>query len=95
MFLAYGYTVYTQGIWEQEHDRLQRLQQQERQQEVMSENLKQQLSTAAEQLDSGLVVPKDPAKRMLVMPSEQQRPAKQLPPSPITAPITVQPPSGY
>ena len=92
--IGYGYTVYTQDIWKQQHGQLKRLQVQERQQGVMTENLKQQLAIAAEQPQNELLAPNP--RQILFVPSEPSRPIKQLP-APSSAKISPKssPPSGY
>ena len=89
--IVYGYTVYTQDLWKDQHGQLKRLQAQERQQGVMDENLKNQLATSAELPESGLVAP-DP-KKIVFIPSAASRPTK---PVPVAAPSPVaQAPLGY
>jgi uncharacterized protein HemX len=92
--LGYGYTVYTQGVWKQQHRQLKQLQTQERQQGVMNENLKHQLAIAAEQPKNNLQPP-DP-KQIVFIPSAPLRPSKPLP-TPSSASISPQssPPAGY
>ncbi len=89
--LGYSYTVYTQDVWKQQHGQLKRLQSQERQQVVMTENLKHQLATTAERPDSQLVAPNP--QQLLFVTSATPRPTKPLPIDRST--ITAQPPSGY
>jgi hypothetical protein len=91
--LGYGYTVYTQSVWKQQHRQLKQLQTQERQQGMMAENLKHQLAIAAEQPKNNLQPP-DP-KQIVFIPSAPLRPSKPLPtPSATTLPKS-SPPSGY
>jgi hypothetical protein len=92
--VVYGYTVYTQDLWKQQHGQLTRLQIQERQQGAMNENLKHQMAVAAEQPLNGLENP-DPQK-MIFITGAPQRPTK-LPPaasSPKPVPES-KPPLGY
>jgi hypothetical protein len=56
--IVYGYTMHTQTTWRTQQDRLRRWQNQERQQGVMNEKLKQDLAKTAEAKGSGLVAPK-------------------------------------
>jgi hypothetical protein len=92
--IGYGYTVYTQDVWKQQHGQLKRLQVQERQQGAITESLKHQLAIAAEQPQNELIQP-DP-KQMLFVPSAPLRPLKPLPASSSTkTSSTSQPPSGY
>jgi hypothetical protein len=72
--IVYGYTVYTQDLWKQQHGQLTRLQNQERQQGVMNENLKHKLAIDAEQPLNGLENP-DPQKIIFIT-GAPQRPAK-------------------
>ena len=83
--IVYGYTVYTQDAWRNQHGQLRRLQIQERQQGVMNENLKQQMAQAAEQPESGLVAPSP--DRIVVIPSAPQRPTKSGSTPPSAKPI--------
>jgi hypothetical protein len=92
--IVYGYTVYTQDAWRNQHGQLRRLQVQERQQGVMNENLKQQMAQAAEQPESGLVAPSP--DRIITIPIAPQRPAKS--PATVSTPKPIQKsqlPSGY
>lgn len=92
--IGYGYTVYTQDVWKQQHGQLRRLQVQERQQGVMNENLKQQMAKSAEDPQSELVPP-DPTQ-ILFVPSAPPRLTKPLPaPASAQTSPTSQPPSGY
>jgi hypothetical protein len=75
--IGYGYTVYTQDLWKNQHGQLRRLQLQERQQAVMNENLKQEAAKKAEDPSSGLLAPNP--ERIVFIPSAPQRPAKSLP----------------
>ena len=77
--IGYGYTVYTQDIWKRQHQQLRHLQDQERQQGVMMENLNHQYAIAAEHPQNKLLPP-DP-KKIVVVPSAPLRPAKPLPPA--------------
>jgi hypothetical protein len=90
--IGYGFTVYTQDTWKHQHGQLKRLQVQERQQSVMTENLKHQLAATAEEPNSKLVPPAP--KQILFLPSAPARPARLLPSAP-TAPTPQQPPVGY
>jgi hypothetical protein len=74
--IVYGYTVYTQDLWKNQHGQLQRLQTQERQQGVMDENLKHQLAEAAEKPNSPLVPPT--SKQLVFIPTAPQRPTKTV-----------------
>ena len=56
--IVYGYTMHTQTTWRTQQDQLRRWQNQEHQQGVMNENLKQELAKRAEAKGSGLVAPK-------------------------------------
>jgi hypothetical protein len=56
--IVYAYTMHTQTTWRTQQDQLRRWQNQERQQGVMNENLKQDLAKKAEAKGSGLVAPK-------------------------------------
>ncbi len=91
--IVYGYTVYTQSLWRNQHGQLQRLQLQESQQGIMNERLKQDMAQAAEQPTSGLIAPNP--DRLVFIPSAPQRPTKPLPavPSPRTPPSQL--PLGY
>jgi hypothetical protein len=87
--IVYGYTMHTHTTWRSQQDRLRRWQNQERQQAVMNENLKQQSAQAAEDKNSGLVSPKP--ERMIFIHSEPLRQLKPLPnstPSPQPTPIS-------
>jgi hypothetical protein len=72
--IAYGYTAYIQDRWKEQHGRLKRLREQERQQVIINESLKHELADAAEQPNSGLVNP-DPS-RIIFVPAAPPRPAK-------------------
>jgi hypothetical protein len=72
--IVYTYTVYTQNLWKQQHGQLTRLQNQERQQGVMNENLKHQMAVAAEHPLNGLENP-DPQKIIFIT-GAPQRPIK-------------------
>ena len=93
--VVYGYTMHTQTTWRTQQEQLRRWQNQERQQGVMNENLKQELAKIAESKGSGLV---DPKPQMAVFvhsaPSRQPKPlpAKTPAPNPMPASKT---PSGY
>ncbi len=89
--IGYGYTVYTQDVWKQQHRQLKQFQTQERQQGVMNEHLKHQLAIAAEQPNNKLLPP-DP-KQIVFVPSAPLRPAKPLPTP--SATVGTPPPSGY
>jgi uncharacterized protein HemX len=88
--IGYGYTVYTQDVWKQQHRQLKQLQTQERQQGVMTENLNHQQALAAEHPKNNLLPP-DP-KKIVFVPSAPLRPNKPLP---ATNQMTSVPPSGY
>jgi hypothetical protein len=81
--VVYGYTARTQDTWKVQHQQLKRFQAQEHQQAVMTENLKQQMATTAEDVNSGLVAPTP--DRLVFIPSAPQRPTKALatPPPPL------------
>jgi hypothetical protein len=81
--IVYGYTMHTHTTWRSQQDRLRRWQNQERQQAVMNENLKQQLAQTAEHKDSGLVAPK-PAQMIFIhsAPPRQPKPLPNSTPSP-------------
>jgi hypothetical protein len=92
--IGYGYTVYTQDVWKQQHRQLKQLQNQERQQGVMTENLNHQLAIAAEQPKNNLLPP-DP-KQIVFITSAPLRPSKPLPtPASATTAPKSSPPSGY
>jgi hypothetical protein len=94
--IAYVCTVYTQSAWKTQHGQLKRLQKHERQQGVMTENLKNQMAIVAEQPDSGLVSPSP--DRVIIVPKAPQRPAKSLALAPAPAPAPTYPstlPLGY
>lgn len=92
--VVYGYTVYTQDLWKQQHGQLTRLQIQERQQGAMNENLKHQMAVAAEQPLNGLENP-DPQK-MIFITGAPQRPTKLPPAASSPKPVTEsKPPLGY
>jgi hypothetical protein len=91
--LGYGYTVYTQSVWKQQHRQLKQLQTQERQQGMMTENLKHQLAIAAEQPTNNLQSP-DP-KQIVFIPSAPLRPTRPLPTTTATTSPKASPPSGY
>jgi hypothetical protein len=92
--IVYGYTVYTQDLWKQQHGQLTRLQTKELQQGVMNENLKHQMAVAAEQPLNGLENP-DPQKIIFIT-GAPQRPTK-LPPtaSSLKPAPESRPPLGY
>ncbi len=75
--LVYAYTARTQDLWKTQHKQLKQFQNQEQQQALMNEHLKQQLAETAENKDSGLVAP-TPA-RIVFIPSAPPRPTKSLP----------------
>jgi hypothetical protein len=79
--IVYGYTMHNHTTWRSQQDRLRRWQNQERQQAVMNENLKQQSAQKAEHKDSGLVAPK-PAQMVFI----HSAPPRQLKPLPNTIP---------
>lgn len=93
--IVYGYTMHTQTTWRTQQDRLRRWQNQESQQGVMNENLKQELAKTAEAKGSNLV---DPKPQMVVFvhgaPLRQPKslPAKAQAPKPMPASKI---PSGY
>jgi hypothetical protein len=92
--IGYGYTVYTQDVWKQQHGQLKRLQVQERQQGAITESIKHQLAIAADRPQNELIPP-DP-KQMLFVPSAPLRPLKPVPAtSSAKTSSTSQPPSGY
>jgi hypothetical protein len=87
--IVYGYTMQNQTTWRSQQDRLKRWQNQERQQAVMNENLKQQMAQTAEQKESGLVAPKP--DRMIFIHSAPLRQPKLVPntsPSPQPTPAS-------
>lgn len=93
--IVYGYTMHTQTTWRTQQDRLRRWQNQEHQQGVMNENLKQELAKTAEAKGSSLVDPKPqmsvfihsaPSRQLKPLPAKAQAP-KSIPASKI--------PSGY
>jgi hypothetical protein len=93
--IVYGYTMHNHTTWRSQQDRLRRWQNQERQQAVMNENLKQQLAQAAEVKNSGLVSPKP--EQIIFIHSAPLRQSKPLPnstPSPQATP-TSKLPLGY
>jgi hypothetical protein len=93
--IVYGYTMHTQTTWRTQQDQLRRWQNQERQQGVMNENLKQASAKTAATKGSGLV---DPKPEMVVFvhgaPPRQPKslPAKAQTPKPLPASKI---PSGY
>lgn len=90
--VVYGYTIQTQGTWRSQHGQLKRLQHQERQQSIITENIKQGLAKTAAEPKSGLVEPNP--EQMVFIPSAPQRPIKPLPTqSPQTMPAAT--PTGY
>ena len=56
--IVYGYTMHTETTWRTQQEQLRRWENQERQQGIMTENLKQDLAKTAEAKESGLVDPK-------------------------------------
>jgi cell division protein FtsL len=72
--IAYGYTAYIQDQWKEQHGKLKRLREQERQQVVINESLKYQLAEAAEKPTSGLVNPEP--SRLVFLPAAPPRPFK-------------------
>lgn len=92
--IVYGYTVYTQDQWKNQHGQLNRLRAKEQQQIVMNENLKYQQAEAAEQNKSGFVAP-TPDRMVFITPAPA-RPLKQRPQTPTTNPNPeLQTPQGY
>jgi cell division protein FtsL len=92
--IVYGYTVYTQDQWKNQHGQLNRLRAREQQQVVMNENLKYQMAETAEHPSSGLVAP-TPDRMVFVAPAPA-RPLKQRPQTPIANPNPeLQTPQGY
>ncbi len=92
--IVYAYTVHTQNLWKQQHGQLTRLQNQERQQGVMNENLKQQMAVAAEQPLNGLENP-DPQKIIFIT-GAPQRPIKSPSANSSSQPASEsKPPLGY
>lgn len=92
--IVYGYTMHTQTTWRTQQDQLRRWQNQERQQGVMNEKLKQELAKKAESKDSGLVAP-TPQMSVFVR-GAAPRPPKPLPQTiqaPKSTPLKI--PSGY
>jgi hypothetical protein len=75
--IVYGYTMHTQTTWRTQQEQLRRWQNQERQQGVMNEKLKQDLAKRAEAKESGLVAPK-PQMAVFVS-GASPRPPKPLP----------------
>jgi hypothetical protein len=93
--VVYGYTMHTQTTWRTQQEQLRRWQNQERQQGVMNENLKQELAKIAESKGSGLV---DPKPQMAVFvysaPSRQPKPLPAQVQAPKSLPAS-KTPSGY
>ncbi|MBJ7898826.1 MAG: hypothetical protein GC158_02645 [Cyanobacteria bacterium RI_101] len=81
----YGWTVYIPQRWTQEYEKLERLQQAERQLTANTQALKSQLALQAERPDSGLVkvAPQQniflPAAAVSAAPSAKQVPQAPLP----------------
>jgi hypothetical protein len=75
--ISYGFTVYTQDQWKRQHGQLKRLQNQEIEQAVMNQSLKQQMSKAAESPQNGLIDPTP--DRIVFIPSASPRPLKTAP----------------
>lgn len=91
---VYGYTVYTQHQWKNQHGQLNRLRAKEQQQTVMNENLKHQQAEAAERANSGFVAP-TPDRMVFITPAPA-RPLKQRPQTPAENPNPeAQTPQGY
>ncbi|MCY7367479.1 MAG: hypothetical protein LH474_04930 [Chamaesiphon sp.] len=92
--IVYGYTMHTQTTWRTQQDQLRRSQNQERQQGVMNEKLKQDLAKRAEAEGSGLVAP-EPQMAVFVQ-SAAPRPPKLPTMAQAPKPIPVSKiPSGY
>jgi cell division protein FtsL len=92
--IVYGYTVYTQDQWKNQHGQLNRLRAREQQQVVMNENLKYQMAETAEHSNSGLVSP-TPDRMVFIAPAPA-RPFKQRPQTPVANPNPELPtPQGY
>jgi cell division protein FtsL len=92
--IVYGYTVYTQAQWKNQHGQLNRLRAREQQQVVMNENLKYQMAETAEQSNSSLVPP-TPDRMVFVSPAPA-RPLKQRSHPPAANPNPqLQTPQGY
>ena len=93
--IVYGYTMHTQTTWRTQQDQLRRSQNQERQQGVMNEKLKQDLAKRAEAKESGLVAPK-PEMAVFIHGAALRQP--KLLPTTAQAPNPIPPskiPSGY
>jgi hypothetical protein len=82
--LIYGNTARTQDLWKSQHQKLQRLQAQESQQALMTENLKQQLVETTQKPASGFV---DPSSTQIVFIPTPQRPTKAPAPAQSPAPV--------
>jgi hypothetical protein len=93
--IVYGYTMHTQTSWRTQQEQLRRWQNQERQQGVMNEKLKQDLAKKAESKGSGLVAPK-PQMSVFVH-GASPRPPKPLPTTAQSLKLTPvsKVPSGY
>jgi hypothetical protein len=92
--IVYGYTVYTQDQWKNQHGQLNRLRAKEQQQVVMTENLKYQAAETAEQSKNGFVAP-TPDRMVFISPAPA-RPLKQRPQTPVANPNSEIPiPQGY
>jgi hypothetical protein len=93
--IVYGYTMHTQTTWRTQQEQLRRWQNQERQQGVMNENLKQELAKTADEKGSGLVAPKPQmAVFVNVAPPRLPKAVPTLAPSPKPNPAA-KIPSGY
>jgi hypothetical protein len=91
--IVYGYTMHNQTTWRTQQDQFRRWQNQERQQGVMDENLKQDLAKTAETKGSGFIAPKPELNVFLHGASPRQ--PKSLP-APASNPTPVSKvPSGY
>ena len=87
--------MHTQTTWRTQQDQLRRSQNQERQQGVMNEKLKQDLAKRAEAKESGLVAPK-PEMAVFIHGAALRQP--KLLPTTAQAPNPIPPskiPSGY
>jgi hypothetical protein len=83
--IVYGNTARTQDLWKSQHQKLQRLQAQESQQALMTENIKQGLVEAAAKPDSGFV---DPSSTQIVfIPASQRSSKAPAPKAPATPPV--------
>jgi hypothetical protein len=75
--IVYGHTARTQDLWKSQHQQLKRLQAQESQQALMTENINYKLVQTAEKPESGFVAP-SPVRSIFIL-SAPQRPTKTLP----------------